>query len=186
MSRSAGRCRVWWRSPPGPPDHLPRLSPPRLALEDLAHQVDDLWVIVGHQEAAALRNTRQCSQDGLPVKGFEQIVEGPELITRALLSTIESTRMGMSRVVASVFSSCRSCQPSLCGMRMSSVMANGRRARAWTFLATRSPDHTIARLGEVLAQEVDDIWSSSMARMILSGSGGLILSSREGVWWQRV
>ena len=85
MRSSRTMSSRWWRSPPGPPGHPPRPPPhtarPRAGAPSLQP--------VGHRRppgAATLRrDTHQGSQDGLPVKGFEQIVEGPELITQGFV-----------------------------------------------------------------------------------------------------
>lgn len=58
----------------------------RLAVEELAYQVNDLWVIVNHQEATLTgRDTGQGRQDRLSVKGFEQIIEGPKPIPQGFV-----------------------------------------------------------------------------------------------------
>src|SRR5262249_27999383 len=61
-------------------------------------------------------------------------------------------------------------------VRHKDVKRNGQGAEGarllQTFLTTRCPDHTIARLGEVLAQEVDDI------RVVVDGQDDLVR-----LWW---
>jgi len=142
-----------------------------LAFEELSHQVYDLWVIVDHQEAAALRRDMcQGRQDGLPVKRFEQIVEGPELIPQGF---VVHNREHNDRNISGN-SVCLQLVQELPAVlvRHEDVKRDGQWAEGprllQSFLTTRGPDHTIARLGEVLAQEIDDI------RIVVDGQDDLV------------
>ena len=74
---------------------------------------------------------RQGRQQRLPIERLQQVVEGAEPVAQILLvDDREQDRPGCRGSAGSDFSSCRTCQPSLCGIRMSRTIAAGLISRA--------------------------------------------------------
>ena len=133
----------------------------RPALEQLADHVGHVRVVVDHS------SRRQCPAPRAtgPRAGARARTASPGSPRHPGRSPgssgrrSESRTTGMSRVAGSALSSCRTCQPSLPGMMMSRMMLPGLISRALRCppRRPRAADHPIARLGEVLPQQLDHV-----------------------------